>query len=60
MAIYYGDFACMNAMVKITDKNLAKTPFIKNLIIDGMKKTIELFRLTEIPIVQFLMKWEYS
>lgn len=59
MKIFYSNFACMNAVVKIQN-NGAKTSFVEKPISDGMKKALELYRLRKIPIVEkeeFVMEW---
>ncbi|KUG21048.1 MAG: DUF432 domain-containing protein [Methanomicrobiaceae archaeon] len=59
MKIYYGNIVGMVAVMKILNKHTAEMDFLDQPLMDGMKKSIELYTARKIPAIQkgYLMEW---
>jgi len=59
MKLYYGSFVGMVAQMKLLSKYIAETDFIDRPVIEGMRKSVELYKARKVPVLNkgFLMEW---
>lgn len=61
MKIFYNnEMVCLKGEMKISDKGMAETGFIKEPLIQGMKQSIEVYSLSKLNIMQTAFVMEYG